>query len=70
MRKTHKKVTHMQLTDIAEEMALEHPSVGSLLGSTDQKILGVAEQVYHGEYVLPPVNSPTADRRNTWQSYI
>ena len=31
-------------------MAPEHPSVRTLLGSTDQEILDVAEHVYQGQY--------------------
>ena len=35
---------------MAEETAPEHPSVRTLLGSTDQEILDVMEQVYRGQY--------------------
>ena len=35
-------------------MALEHPSLRTLLGSTDQEILDVAEQVYKGLYEVAP----------------
>ena len=35
-------------------MALEHPSVRSLLGSTDQEILDVVEWVYRGQYEVAP----------------
>ena len=43
---THAKVPYSQQTAIAKEMAPEHPSVRTLLGSTDHKILDLAEQVY------------------------
>ena len=43
---------------MAEEMAPDHPSIGTLLGSTDQEILDVAEQVYWGEYMLVPSKLP------------
>ena len=35
-------------------MALEHTSVTTLLGSTDQEILDVAEHVYRGQYEVAP----------------
>ena len=45
---------HSQQTAMAEEMASEHPSIRTLLGSPNQEILGVAEQVYMGYYELAP----------------
>ena len=47
----------MHQTDMAKEMALEHPSVWILLGSIDQEILGMAEKCM-GEYVLAPSEPP------------
>ena len=41
---------HFLQTAMAEEMAPEHPSIRSLLGSTDDEILEIAEQVYWGQY--------------------
>ena len=35
-------------------MAPEHPSIITLLGSTDQEILDVVEQVYKGQYEVAP----------------
>ena len=35
---------------MVEEMALEHPFVRTLLGSTDQGILEVVEQMNRGQY--------------------
>ena len=37
---------------MAKETVPEHPSVRTLLGPTDKEILGMAEQVYQGQYVL------------------
>ena len=39
---------------MAEEMAPEHITLRTLLESTDQEILGMAEQVHLGEYMLAP----------------
>ena len=47
---------------MAKEMAPEHSSIRTLLGSTDEESLGVVEQVYWGEYVLAPVNAPASDK--------
>ena len=35
---------------MAKEMASDHPSVKTLIGSTDLEILDVAEHVYRGQY--------------------
>ena len=40
---------HSHQTAKAEEMAPEQPSVRSLLGSTDEEILVIAEKVYWGQ---------------------
>ena len=39
-------------------MALAHLSIRTLLGSTDQEILDVTEQVYQGECMLVPSELP------------
>ena len=39
---------------MAKEIALEHLSLRTLLGSTDQEILDVTEQVYRGQYQVAP----------------
>ena len=43
---------HPHQTAMVKEMALEHPSVRILLGSTDQEILDAVEQVYRGQYKM------------------
>ena len=45
---------HPQQTNVAEEMAPEHPSVRTLLGSTKQEILDVVEWVHRGQYEVAP----------------
>ena len=40
--------------EAAKETAPEHPSMQTLIGSTDEAILQVAEQVYQGEQTLDP----------------
>ena len=47
---------------MAEVMAPAHPSVRTFLGSTNQEILDLAEQVYQREYVLAPSELPSATR--------
>ena len=37
-----------------KEVAPEHPSVRTLIGTTDDAIIQVAEQVYQGEWTLAP----------------
>ena len=44
----------LQQTNTAEGKALEHPSVGTLLGSTDKEILDVVEQVYRRQNKVVP----------------
>ena len=39
---------------MAKETAPEHPSVRTLLGSTDQEILDVAEHICRGQYEVAP----------------
>ena len=39
---------------MTEVMAPEHPSVRTLLGSTDAEILKIIEQVYQGECLVAP----------------
>ena len=43
---------------MAKEMAEEHPSVRTLLVSTDQEILDVAECVHRGQYKVSPIILP------------
>ena len=45
---------HQQQTAMANGMALEHPSVRTLLGSTDPEILNFVEQVYRGQCKVAP----------------
>ena len=53
-----KKAPYPQQTDMAKEMAQEHPSIRIPVGSTDQKILDVMEQVYRGQYEVAPTVLP------------
>ena len=48
----HLKVPRAQPIETAKVMALAHPSVMTLLESTDWEVLDIVEQVYHREYVL------------------
>ena len=56
-RREHEKVSQrsfqVKQTEMAGVMALRHPSIRTLSGSTDATILKVAEQVYQRKYVLP-----------------
>ena len=56
--KTYEKITHAQQIKMAEVMAIAHLFIRTLLGSTDQEILDIAEQVYWGEYTLAPSELP------------
>ena len=44
---------------MAKETAPAHPSDRTLLGSSDQEILDVTEQVYQVEYMLVPSELPS-----------
>ena len=55
-KKDTRRHPHMQQTDMAKEMAPEHPTVRTHLGSTNQEIFGVTEWVQ--EYVLAPSELP------------
>ena len=50
--------THSHHPEMAEEMAPIHPSVRSLLGSSEEEVLKITEEVYHGEYELAPNELP------------
>ena len=46
------RCSQVQQPETVEVIDPEHPSVRTILGSTDAKILKIAKQVYQGEYVL------------------
>ena len=50
------------------ELAPEHPSMWTLLGSPDEEILKVAEQVYRGQLAVVPSVLPTKNRTGAWGS--
>ena len=68
--RTTRKHPDAQQIEMAEVMALAYPSIRTLLGSTNQEILDINEQVFWGEYVLAPNELPHWQQENTWQSYI
>ena len=55
--------SHPQQTDMAEEIVPDHPSVRTLLGSTDHEILDVAEHVHWGQYEVAPSTLPCKAQR-------
>ena len=50
--------------ETAKVTSPEHPSVRTLLGSTDAKILKITKHVYQGECVVAPNMLPADDRRS------
>ena len=66
-RKEYWRCSQRLSVEAAKEMALEHPSMRTLIGATDDTILQVAEQVYQGEWTLAPI-SPI-DSMTVWGSY-
>ena len=48
------KEPHQQQTNTAKAVAPGHPSVRTLLGSTNQEILDVVEWVYRRQYKVVP----------------
>ena len=54
---------------MAEVTAPAHPSVRTLLESTDRKITGHHGTGYQVECVLSPVNSTAGSRKSIWWSY-
>ena len=60
--------THFHHLEKAKKTAPNHPSVRSLLGSSEEMILKIIEGVYQGVMSSVPVNSLISNRRSTWQS--
>ena len=51
-RKKCQRHSQTPQVEMAEVTTPEHPSMQTLLGSLDSKILKVAEQVYGGKYIV------------------
>ena len=56
--KNQQKAPQAQPIEMVEAMALTHPSIRTLLGSTNWEIPDIAEQMYQGEYVLASSELP------------
>ena len=54
----HQRHSQRSQAEEAEEAAPEHPSMRTLIGTTDDAIIQVAEQVYQGSGPWTPVCSP------------
>ena len=63
------RCSQAQQPETAKVMAPEHPSIRTLLGSTEANLLKIAKQVYGGSMCLSPLCSPASSRRSVWCSY-